>query len=213
MRVGGDTVGQLDGVVDGRVDSQRHAGRQAVVDDRGDLRTVARYQRLALDHRGDDQQLVGRHAKRLGGRDLAGGEVFAKGGQLLVHQPAHLRARVHVVGRGEQEAFQVGGAGGGAVGGGAEQRRAPGGPAVVALQPVGCGASVCTRLESCERASRITAAATASRASIAASRASSERGPCGVRRRARSWRSRSRSSALRCDRGRDRCPRDKEREP
>ena len=38
---------------------------------------------------------------------LLGAEAFLEGLQLLGHQPAHGRARVHVVGGGEQEAFEV----------------------------------------------------------------------------------------------------------
>ena len=49
---------RADGVLDGRVDAERHVGLEAVVDHRGDLGAVAREGRLALDHRGDDQDVV-----------------------------------------------------------------------------------------------------------------------------------------------------------
>jgi hypothetical protein len=58
--VRGDALLQLDGVVDRRVDPERHAFAQAVVDDGRDLRPVARGLRLTFDHRGDRQQLIGR---------------------------------------------------------------------------------------------------------------------------------------------------------
>ena len=47
-------------VADRRVDPQRHALLEAVVDDRRHQRALARQLRLALDHRGDDQHVVAR---------------------------------------------------------------------------------------------------------------------------------------------------------
>ncbi len=63
--------------------------------------------RLALDHRCDRQQLVRRDVQLVRTPDLLGAEAFPKGGQLLGHQPAHGSARLHVVGSGKQEAFEV----------------------------------------------------------------------------------------------------------
>ena len=115
MRVGRDAGGELDRVVDARVDPQRHAGREAVVDDGRDLRTVARDLRLALDHRSHGQQLVRRHVQHAGPCDLSRAEVFPEGDQLLFHEPLDRLAGVHVVGGGEQESFEIWGARGSAV--------------------------------------------------------------------------------------------------
>jgi hypothetical protein len=46
-------------VADRRIDPERHPGLEAVVDDRGDEPALFRRDHLLLDHRGDDQDVVG----------------------------------------------------------------------------------------------------------------------------------------------------------
>ena len=87
VRVGRDVLLLLDRVVDRRVDAERDFLAQAVVDDRGDLRAVAGHLRLALDHRGDDQQLVGGDVQGARARDEARVEVFLEGDELLGDEP------------------------------------------------------------------------------------------------------------------------------
>ena len=134
--VGSDALLELHRVVQGGIDPERHAEPQPVVDHRRDLRPVARDQCLALDHRGDDQQLVGGHVQGVRTGDDARGEVFVEGGELIAHEPADRRPRVLVVGGREQEAFEVGGVGGCAVVRGVEQRRTPRRQPVVAPKSV-----------------------------------------------------------------------------
>ena len=183
--------------------------------------------RLALDHRGDDQQLVGRHVQGAGAGDLHGTEVFLEGDQLLFHEPADGRALEHVVGRREQEAFEVGRTGRGAVGGRVEQRRAPRGgavaaragrrratswaicarvlPSVISTLTTGGCASSARAWSRARAASATTMAITATSATPVHNRPRRERRR-RARGRARLRRSRSRSTGVRWRRGGERSP-------
>ncbi len=81
---------------------------QTVVDHRRDLRAVARDLRLALDHRGDRQQLVGRHVQGVGARDLGSRPKFSWNAVSCSSTSRATGAPLFsVVGRREQEAFEV----------------------------------------------------------------------------------------------------------
>ena len=152
--------------------------------------------RLALDHRGDDQQLVGGHVQRIGAGALRA-EAFLERGELVGDQPLHGRPRILVIGGGEEEAFEVGCAGRRAILARVQQRRAPGGaqvsrsPAAVAIWAIcsrvlpsgikilttaGPAGTVCAAFDFVsERTSSRTAATTTTRARTAANRPSNER--------------------------------------
>ena len=68
-------------------------GAQPVVDDGRDQRAVARQLRLALDHRGDDQHVVVRQARRGRVREVELVEVLLERVQLLRDEPRHALVR------------------------------------------------------------------------------------------------------------------------
>ena len=92
-------------VADRRVDPERHAVLEAVVDHRRHERALAVQLRLALDHRGDDQHVVAREVLALGVRHVDLGEVLVERGELPVDQVARRRAVDQRVGGREQEAL------------------------------------------------------------------------------------------------------------
>jgi len=90
----------------GGVDAERDAVGEPVVDDGRDDRTLAGHPRLALDHRGDDENVVGREVLASGAADVDAREVVAEGRELARDERSRGGARAHLVRRREEEALQ-----------------------------------------------------------------------------------------------------------
>ena len=95
-------------VADRRVDPERVARLQPVVDHRRDELALLGHLDLALDHRGDDQHVVGGQVLRLRVGEVDAGEVAAGRPRAAATTSSLAVAFLAIVGRREQEALEVG---------------------------------------------------------------------------------------------------------